>query len=252
MRLHSRTQQEHLERVQNFYDQQQLAKVAEALRDAFNDYFDDEPFQAWCCGFAFAADIEESTPLMEEFLRQYPLSLYPVKVDLAEQLITKGQIDSGANEARHYLALLHENELPNLMQQNEALQDSVARAFLLLSSVYTEIAARSYSKRLFAQALELPLDSYWNGRFQEEIQELDRELQIQGLTLADNKWEEFFRSGAGEKDLKYACEVRGFPILRKRLELLGEQLRAHPDRPLNAEEIYQLVYQTEEGAFTLV
>lgn len=252
MRLHSRTQEEHLQRAQNLYEQKQLVQLDEALQEAFNDYYDVEPFQAWCCGFSFAAEVPGSATLMEEFLRQYPLSLYPVKVDFAESLVQKGLIDQGSNEARSYLSLLHETGLSELMENNEAVQDSVGRAFLLLSAVYTEMAARSYSKRLFQEALTLPLDGYWKERFEQEIQELDREISVQALQAADQKWELFFQQGSGEADLKYACEVRGFPILRKRLELLAERLRSYPERGLAGDEIYQLVYQTEEGAFTLV
>lgn len=252
MRLHSRTQEEHLSRVQNFFDLHNHQELEEALRDAFNDYFDDERFQAWCCGFSLAAESSGARALMEEFLKQYPLSLYPVKVDFSEYLLQQGEIDGGANEARSYLSLLQETGMQELMENNDAVQDSVGRAFLLLSSVYTEMAARSYSKRLFSEALTFPLEEYWRGRFEAEIKELDRELETKALLAADQKWELFFTQGAGEKDLMYACEVRGFPILRKRLELLAQRLRDRPGVELGTEEIYQLVYQTEEGSFTLV
>ncbi|MDX1972581.1 MAG: hypothetical protein SFY68_08635 [Candidatus Sumerlaeia bacterium] len=253
MRLHARTQEEHLKRIDSFEEAGDTEGINKALRDAFNDYYDDEAFQAWVCFLAYSSEVAEYLELMEEFLKQYPLSTYPVKVDFAEHLILEGELDMGASEARHYLALMYESNLLPTIGEVELIANAVGRGFMLLTSVYTEMAARSYSIRLIREALSFPIDSESKESLTEELENLEKELrETPALQKADAKWEGFFQNGSGAKDLAYACNARGFAILQKRVELLSEWFQENPGKMLPKEEIYQIIYTTDEGKFILV
>lgn len=252
MHLHGRTKEEHFSRIKGLHGEGNIAMLSSALLEAFEDHHENEDFRAWCAGFAYESECDSAATLQDKFISQHPLSLYPIKADRATLLIQAGKIDLASNEARSYLAVLHEHQMKDAMQQSELIADGVSRAFLLLSAVYTEIAARSYSIRLFNYALGLPLQDYWKERFEQEKAQLAQELESEGLKAADDKWEQFFESGNSGQDLMIACEAKGFPILKKRVELLTEMFQEKPHLELDEEEIFQLIYQTEQGAFVLV
>jgi len=258
MYLHARTKQEYITDIERLYGQGKQEDCLALLNDAFEDHHESEEFRAWCCGFGYAAEYSYIQSLQRKFIENHPQSLFPVKVDYAENLVLNGQVDIGANEARSYLALLHEKKMDEKIRESDMIADAVGRAFLLMTSVYTEMAARSYSIRVLEFALKLSLDDFWKDRLKQEIDHLKEEKSQGVLKDADTKWENFFEGtddqpkGSGAQDLVVACRAKKFDLLEKRIALLYEIFQEKQHFVCDEEEFFQLVYQTDQGAFVLV
>ncbi|MEQ8822606.1 MAG: hypothetical protein RLY93_20405 [Sumerlaeia bacterium] len=234
-------------------------ELSRLLRSAIEDYRADEDFCAWVASVAYGMEIPEAPEILNVFLKEHPLSIRPVQVDWAELLLREGRIDHGANEARAYLHRLNEFGLAEHMELGALIADGVLRAFLMLSALYTETGARSYSLRLLDFAFSMPRDAMdppraaeWQARLEGELGTLRRELADERLRAVDRVWEEFFRGGVGTAELVWHCGQMYCPILAKRVEVLAEQFRDEPDFTVGDEEIFQMVYQSEAGAFLLV
>src|SRR5690606_15109811 len=176
-------------------DRRQLEPLGETLRDAFEDYHQEEDFSAWCASVAFGHELPDAPALMAEFMEKFPLSMQPVQVDYAEQLIWNGYLDEGANEARAYLHRVNDSGMQNYFEGYKLIRDAVSRALIMLTSVYTEAGARSYSRRVIEYAMVLQLDPYWQQRFRSEHNRLSEELQDSNNSKLDELWEGFFQKG---------------------------------------------------------
>ena len=189
--------------------------------------------------------------MLARFLERYPQSWHPIQVDWAEMLLRDGRVDDGSNEARAWLHRLQQTDLAHQVRENEMIRYGACRAFLILTAVYTEIAARSYSTRVLEYCLVMDLDGYWQRRLSMEYQRLKEELRQPALARANAKWETFFSAGEGAGDLATACRAKGFNLLAKRVETIAARFQAEPEYRVAEDEIFQLLYQTDKGAFVL-
>ncbi len=249
--LHARTKDEYIQLIENHLERGETHPLQDLLTQAFEDYDGEEDFAAWLAGVAHGSECPVAGTMLARFLERYPQSWHPIQVDWAEMLLRDGRIDEGSNEARAWLHRLQQTDLAHQVRENEMIRYGACRAFLILTAIYTEIAARSYSTRVLEYCLVMDLDGYWQRRLSMEYQRLQEELRQPTLARANAKWEAFFSSGEGREDLVTACQAKGFSLLAKRIDTLGEKFRLEPGFRMTEEEIFQLLYQTDKGAFVL-
>jgi hypothetical protein len=101
----------------------------------------------------------------------------------------------------------------------------VSRAFLLVTCAYTELGARSYSKRVLKYARQFAIAENWLETFTLEQLRLDAELNEPDNKAVDDKWDRFFLGGNGIESLYTICAQRKFPLMAKRLELIEASFR---------------------------
>ena len=251
--LHVRTKEEYVRMIQNHLDRQERKPLQELINQAFDEYGDEEEFSAWCTSVAHGMECENAPDLLAQFIERFPLSLHPVQIDLAERLLHSGYLDHGSNEARAYLARISQSGLADFMKQYDLVRDGCSRAFLMITAIYTEMGARSYSKRLLEFAMMHPLDDYWLHRFQSEHLRLGDELRRADVRRYDKLWEAFFERNENVEKIVKICEDHHASILARRVTVLAEYRTAHPPiEPVGDDEFTQLLYQTEQGAWVLV
>jgi hypothetical protein len=250
--LHARSKDEYVQLIQTYLEKQQKEPLQETIAQAFDDYDGEEDFAAWLASVAYGTELPYADRLLVRFIDRFPLSHHPIQVDMAESLVWQGKVDSGANEARAWLNRLHQADLFEQFASNDLIRDGVSRAFLLITSIYTELGARSYSRRVLETAMMLRLEPYWQKRYATEHMRLDEEMRQSAIKAADAKWEQFFRIGEAAGDLAYACEVKGAPLLQKRVEVIARNFEEDRNFRVSDDEIFQLLYQTDKGAFVLV
>lgn len=250
--MHARTKEEYIRQIHRCLDRREHAPLDEALQQAFSDYSEEEDFTAWCAGVAHGVETPSAMELTARFVEHYPFSLHPIQVDLAEMLIRNDQVDQGSNEARAYLNRVHQAGLEQEMKQAEPVADGVCRAFLLMSAVYTEAGARSYSSRVLGYAMLVQKHSYWSQQYRSELMRLEREASdpINGQT--DAIWESFFLGGDFSEELSDRCRMLRFPILARRVETLARTFAHRPGFTTDDDEMFQMLYRTDQGAFVLV
>lgn len=251
--IHARSRDEYVDLIRRHMEDEDRTALGDAVAAAFDDYEGDEDFSAWLAGVAHGAEAPNAATILARFLEKHPASAHPVQVDWAEGLLWQGRIDEGSNEARAWLARVAAGEggLAGRLREDEAVRHGGCRALLILTAVYTEIGARSYSKRIVEFAMMLEIDDYWRRRFATEHMRLCEELRTPGLAAADAKWENFFATGEGADDIVVACEARKFPILARRVRTLAGMFAEKPGWRPDESEFFLLVYRTDKNAFVL-
>lgn len=250
--LHARSKEEYVRLIQGYLDREEKAPLGDALGQALEDHGDDEGFCAWCAGVAHMSEVDGADVVVARFMEQFPMSLHPIQVDWAERRVWQGAIDDGTNEARAYLnRVRYRTDIPTAMEENDNVRDGCCRALLLLTAAYTELGARSYSRRVLGYALVCQNDLYWQRRFRAEYARIDQELAEPRNTAVDRVWEEFFRDGRNARDLASYCETKGYPILSRRVATLAEMFAETPGFTVDDAEMLHLLYRTEKGVFVL-
>ncbi|MBX3729933.1 MAG: hypothetical protein KF858_12165 [Candidatus Sumerlaeia bacterium] len=250
--LHVRTRVEYARQLQECMEREDLPALAEAVEQAFEDYHDDESFAAWCAGVAHGHSVENAPVMLARFMEAFPLSLFPSQVDWAEHLVARGQVDDASNEARAYLNRVHAKGLQSQVENHDLVRDACSRAFLLLTAVYSEAGARSYSRRVIEHAMLLDLEPYWQQRFAHELRRLADEAADPQLASLDALWESFFQRGESLGALLDLCARCRVPILSRRLETMARGFAEQPGWKPGDEEIFQMLYRTDQGVFVLV
>ncbi|MDK2972456.1 MAG: hypothetical protein PWP23_2211 [Candidatus Sumerlaeota bacterium] len=250
--LHIRTKQDYIRQIQACLDREDNAQLADVVGQAFEDYHDEEDFASWCASVAHGNSLAGAPTLQARFLEDFPASLHPIQVDWAEHLIWQGRIDEASNEARAYLSRIHAAGLSTWFERHDLVRDGCSRAFLLLTAVYSEAGARSYSRRVIEQAMLLDLEPFWQQRFQAEYRRISDERADANLSQLDALWESFFQRGEGLPALLDLCARCRLPILARRIETLARHFEETPGWKPGDDEIFQMLYRTEQGAFVLV
>jgi len=250
--LHVRTKDQHVRLIQARAERCEVQPLQQAILEAVADYEGEEDFVAWCTSVAHDMRCEGATSLLAQFVDQFPLSLYPVQVDLAESLILAGELDQGSNEARAYLHRLNDAGIAQTVVESEFLGEGCLRAMLMLTAVYTELGARSYSRRVLEYALLLPCAPEWRQRFQAEHVRLGQELRDPAQASADRMWEALFHRGECGEEVTQLCKRQKAPILAARVGTISRLFSSEPGYRPNDDEMFQLLYETDRGALILV
>lgn len=226
--------------------------IVRGLELEFSKPDSEEHGLAWAIGAIFESNIVDAFKFIPIFIDKHPQSLHPVRVFYADLLARQGRYDEATDEARIYLRLLSESKLIDDLEGKALLLDGFSRAWLLLSSVYTEAGARSYSKRIINTGLSYPLPPIWADTLKKELSQLDVELESKELKATDEKWENFFKVADDWRFIDNLCEEKGFASLRKRVELIQDNFKFNPSFNLEDEPLKIVQKNDENNVFVLL
>jgi hypothetical protein len=239
---------------ENNVDRQNLrsALAAGLFKDAkeiaekiFSDESADENVLAWTAGVLFEKHSPDALFFLRKFIERFPMSLHPARVYVALLFSERQDFDLSTYNARLYLRVVNDVRGFASLNSSPIVQDGAGRAFLLMTSAYTELGARSYSKRVLMRALHYEFSAAFRSSIQAELARLDGELALEAVSLTDQAWEEFFRCGKGRTDLESLCLGKNCPIFAQRVSLLATKFTSDPSFAVTAEEV--LMIQIAEG-----
>lgn len=228
-----------------------VAKAESVAREAFANKKAEEQELAWVASSMYEGGISSAFDILEKFVVRFPNSLHLPRVYLADILSRASRFDQTTDLARYYLRLAKNSDVFPCLSSKRIVQDGVSRSFLLLTSAYTTLGARSYSKRLLQFGLDYELADRWKDIIQKELLQLDIELQQTEQMNLDKKWEKFFSSGIGADDLYKKCNEEGFPCMAKRVDLLDANFRFNSSFKIDASEFLLLVIESKNRDFLL-
>jgi len=177
------------------------------------------------------------------------MSLHIPRVYLADLHALSRRYDIASYHARIYLRQCKDNGKLKNIQSSQIVREGVSRAFLLLTSVYTEIGARSYSERVLRFALKYSLSEKYKDHINKELRRLEEEKQNSSNRELNNQWEQFFLDGSYRIDLYKMCISKKSPLLAKRVDLWEGNFRYNSEFSIDEEEILTLVLETDENLF---
>jgi hypothetical protein len=239
------------QRIASAIETDSLANAVEIASDAFNDAQTEEDVLAWIAAVMYEKNIQAGFDLIQLFVKRFPNSLHLPRIYLAELLSRASRFDETTDHARHYLRLAQDSGVLSKLSANAILNRGVSHAFLLLTSAYTELGARSYSKRVLERGLCLGLTPDWEHIMKEEMKRLEQELLDQNAAATDQLWESFFTRGKGADEVFRLCTERGFQLLAKRVDLLEGNFRFNADFRVDDQELLLLTFITENNVYLL-
>lgn len=220
-------------------------------REAFADNKSEEHILAWVVAAMYEQGIDSALDLLEVFVNRYPDSIHLPRVYLADVLSRASKFDQATNQARYYLRLAKDAGVFPDLGTKRIIQDGVSRSFLLLTSAYTTLGARSYSKRVLGYSLQYELATSWKELIINELSQLEHELLTSDNKQLDEKWEKLFSSGLEADDLYKHCNDSGFPVMAKRVDLLEGNFRFNSTFKVDMQEIFLLVLETDDKQYLL-
>jgi hypothetical protein len=189
-------------------------------------------------------------PQLRAFIEEYPASYHLMRVYLAGLLADRHEFDEATEHARIYLRSIRDAGGLANMRRLPATQVGATRAFLLLTAVYTEAGARSYSIRVLNHAMDFPLSR--TEEISGEIQNLEQELKQPALKEVDSRWEAMFNRGDGASELCELCDSKGFPALADRVDLIASNHAYGSAATVNdpKKELFLMVKEVKIGSDT--
>ena len=229
--------------------QNDIAALEQLSTEAFELHPGNEHLLAFVAAIMYEKDIRSRFKLLAEFVERFPHSLHAVRIYLANLLGRDNKPDMATTEARIYLRFARDNG-----QFEKPLNQIVASAFqwgfLLLTSAYTMLGARSYSLRVLKYASQFA-NAKWQANYALETETLNNELKDADKLALDNKWEAFFTDGSHAEILYKHCTDAGFHDMAKRVDLLEGNFRYNGgDFKIDEKEMFLLIFHSE-GKFAL-
>lgn len=215
---------------------------------AFDEQPENEQLQAAMCAILFEKKYH-SLGLLLLFTERFPNSLHPMRVNIAQIMCDNFEFDNATSEARYFLRVVYDY---NLIGQNkdERLKEHTSRAFLLSTSVYVGLGARSYAIRVLETASKFS-NVIWQGHYKEEIDHLKKELEESDIATIDDKWESFWKTGAPYEDVYQICKDYKCEEMAIRVKLLHEAFEKDANYKLNENELMQVVLVNKEKEYLL-
>lgn len=213
--------------------------------------FLDEDLLAHLVGALYERQITDGYWLIEAFVGKYPNSLHIIRVYLADLFAQQGKFDLASNEARTYLWLLKKSGVLSFKLENQVLLEGIARSFLLITSVYTEVGAKNYSIRALHEGMNYKLPKSWLEYFDLEVKRIESELSNESQKTVDSAWESFFKVGDNFEYVSSLCDEKKFAYLSKRVQLIKDNFRFNTGFSVNSDELIMLVHQVEDNKFIL-
>ena len=232
------------DRIREALAERLLTRAESVAREAFSDENAEEHVLAWVAASMYEREIPTAFDLLEKFVIRFPNSLHLPRVYLADILSRASRFDQTTDLARYYLRLAKDANLLLGLTSKRIVQDGVSRSFLLLTSAYTTLGARSYSKRILQFGLDYELADRWKEIIKKELLQLDSELQQSEQANLDQEWEGFFSSGGGAEHLYKKCNDEGFPLMAKRVDLLETNFRFNSSFKVDTSESLMLVIES--------
>ncbi len=239
------------EQIREYLNSSNLKNAEKVAREAFADEKTEEHLLAWVASSMYERGVNSTFDLLEKFVSLYPESLHLPRVYLADVLSRASRFDQATDYSRYYLRIAGDSGVFSELATKRILQEGVSRSFLLLTSAYTTLGARSYSKRVLNYGLKYELSEKWAQLIRNEISQLNSELQQNENVSIDKKWENFFSTGIGANELYSQCIEAGFPLMAKRIDLLEGNFRFNSSFSVNEHEILLLVFESKNNVFLL-
>jgi hypothetical protein len=239
------------DRIRAALAENRQSKAASIAREAFANDKEEEHVLAWVASSVYEREISSAFDLLEEFMVRFPNSLHLPRVYLADILSRASRFDQASDLSRYYLRLAHESGVLPELASKRIIQEGVSRSFLLLTSAYTTLGARSYSRRVLQFGLGFGLAERWRGVIENELHQLGNELQQAEFADEDSKWECFFGTGAGLDGLYKKCIDGGFPLMARRIDLLEGNFRFNASFVVDTSETLLLAVEVEDNGFML-
>ncbi|WP_263773028.1 hypothetical protein [Propionivibrio soli] len=232
------------ERIRTALNENRIKEAESIARAAYLDGESEEHLLAWVAASMFERGISPAFDLLEAFVTRYPNSLHLPRVYLADLFSRSSRFDQATDLARYYLRQAKDSgALPDLSSKR-ILQDGVSRAFLLITSAYTTLGARSYSRRLLEYGLKFELADRWKDIINNELVQLLQELQSVAAVEVDKQWERLFATGFGADALYKKCIDEGFPCMAKRVDLLEANFRFNATFKVDEAEFFLIVMES--------
>jgi len=245
------TKKDYFKLFNKHYENKSYSKADAIARKAFANKKSDEGTLASIAGSIYELKLTSSFDLLEEFVYMFPNSLHAIRPQLSDLLARSGSYDDATEEARIYLRLIYNNSMLNKLSEDSIIQYGVSKAFLLVTSSYTELGSRSYSKAILTMALEYDLTEKSKNWILYEIKRLNEELLDAKNFKLDTLWSNFFDGGANTTALYEHCNNSGFPRMAKRVDLIESNFRYNSDYSISAESVFDLVTEYDD-AFVLI
>lgn len=171
------------------------------------------------------------------------------EIKLADIYVGQNRMDQATARARQFVSKLRGTDAERNLQEHPVLLGMVARCYLLITAVYTQLGARQYSQRVLSAALKLSLPEGFDLRLRKEIVALENELKDKLHQEINLKWEAFF-SGNGSKyflELADLCIKNQAPHLARRLELLKSRFEFDRQFKMDENEILMDIFSYRES-----
>jgi len=227
------------------------SKADSIARKAFDYKKSDEETLALLAGSIYELELTSAFDLLDKFVSMFPNSLHAIRPQLSDLLARSGSFDDATEEARIYLRLIYKRGMLSQLAENKIIQYGVSKAFLLVTSAYTELGARSYSKAILKMALEYDLTAKTKSWILSEVDRLDEELLDSNNFKLDMLWSSFYDDGADAAALYEHSNNSGFPRMAKRIDLIESNFRYNIEYSISAENVLDLVTEYDE-AFALI
>lgn len=219
-----------------------------AAESAFADETSTEGTLAWIAAALYERGVVPGFKLLEAFIERFPDSLHLPRVYFADLLARSSRFDAATDCSRIWLRCASDAGVLAKPLQAGILREGVGKSFLLITSAYTDMGARSYSHRVLTRALSHSLGPKWEAILREEMARLQTELEESANRQADLDWEAFFERGKNADSLFRRCKERGYPLLAKRVDLLEGSFRFDAGFKVGEREFLLLTLTTESGA----
>ena len=182
------------------------------------------------------------------FLKQYPKSLMPLRIEYSRYLLSISHTDVASETARTYLRDVRDAGFLKNLDKNPFVRKGTGEAFLILTASYTMTGARSYSRRVLHYAKKLDLEEQVLSSYFKEMAQFEKELEQLDLLELDNKWEAFFGGNIQyTRELFDYCKGKGFELLAKRVDLLDANFRFNTTFKVDVDEIFLLALEVNTG-----
>jgi hypothetical protein len=220
-------------------DEDQLRKIFNQVASD-NGYTSDEMNELVYVSAVYDSPREK---LYELFLSLNPQLIHPAQISLAACRANVRDEDTATELARDYVRKFLTSSSALNLSKDSFLAHVLGRGFLLMTSIYTVIGARSYSLRILQKALELQISDSMRAHIQNEISTLNLELGMgnPGISPYDQKWEAFFTNGSHYEELARLCTNAGARRLARRLELLEGNFRFQAGFKVLPDEMFQQI-----------
>jgi len=230
-------------------DNNDLKKAEKLAIAAFKKEPSNEHLLAMISGNIYERELWAVGDLIAEFVDRFPDSLHAIRVFHADIMARRELYDEATFHARYYLRIVKENNQLKA-PTSDIIRNGMGRGFLLLTSAYTELGARSYSRRVLEHGHEFVSD-HWQQIYNQELSTLTQELTKEESSGIDENWEAFFQSDANADQQVAYAEEKGFPQLAKRVDLIADQFAFNSNYSPGIDEMFQIVYEGKEQ-FSLI
>lgn len=170
------------------------------------------------------------------YIRSNQNIISSAQLRVAESFAEQGKVDEATIEAREFLRKLLNWSSFKDGTAGDGFKNLASRAHLVMTAVYTTAGARSYSLRLLDRGISFATTDASRAFLENEVKTIKKELETSGNATLDQKWEEFFASGANASALIKHCLQLGMATLAKRVELLEAQFRFDANFRMTQEE----------------